>query len=549
VGRSLPAALDQIQLSRERRDAWRIEVFDLKSSTGDTIGDIVLGLTLEAITGPRDFTGDVKQFHLLEVASDFATTGVAVPSITLQVIDPNGEFDPVENPGGNGRWLRRGNAVRLYEGDSRVDSSLWPCTFTGKLVGQYGLDLNRTGGGRAIGTMKGLGREADYLNVPITTDDYSAGTTLKSIGLDIAQADMGLDIDEIDWVNWGAQVNGHLSLQFVELPPLVSIANLMMIDGMMPRFDGEGKLTQTLGLVTQNADRVYTNLRQIVNIVRPFSEANPANSVLVIGLDAETTEISQPAQDLTELHVTTGYFTQDEAIEVFWSEDQRSMANGISLKIIKSANGGLSLLGGGETFTTLPAPIGTGTVGATLTISTGFAPYIVIFLTVIYVTLAAVPDLVAALIVGETISVGRIIQAIALAAILMLMTKIGKGQYIFSGEPFENVYLELRGQAELEGLTTETRKQITISNQVLQTQADVDSVARNTLFRQQTLAATRSAEMIADLALTPDDVFEVPGPKRYQIQTYERTGTRGSAGTFATAARLTLSELTAVGFE
>jgi hypothetical protein len=360
---------------------------------------------------------------------------------------------------------------------------------------------------------------------------------------------MGLDADEIDWVNWGAQVNGHLSLQFVELPPLVAIANLMMIDGMMPRFNGEGKLTQTLGLITQNADRVYTNLRQVISIVRPFSESSPPNSVLVIGLDSETTPIAQPAQDLRELHVTTGYFTQDEAIEVFWSEDKRLLANNISLKIIKSANGGLSLLGGGEEFSTLPAPIGTGTVGATLVISTGFAPYVVIFLTVVYVTLSAIPDLVASLIIGETISVGRVIQAIALAAILILMTKIGKGHYVLSGEPFENVYLELRGQAELPGLTTETRNQITISNQVLQSQADVDSVARNQLFRQQTLAAARSAEMIPDLALTPDDVFEVPGPKRYQIQVYERSGMRSPAGTFTTAARLTLSELTAVGLE
>ncbi len=556
--RQLTEALDVIMLSRERRPAWKIEIFDIRSSTGDTINDIVRDLTLEAITGPRDFTSDVMQFDLNEQASDFASTGVSVPSLTLQVASPDKQFDPFQNAGDDGRWLRRGNVVRLYEGDTRVDDSLWPATFTGTLVGQAGVDINRTGGGRAVITVKALGREKDFIDPPLTSEDFGVGTSLNSIGTTIAQTDMGLDADEIDWISWGAQTNGHLSLQFVELPPLVAIANLMMVDGLMPRFNGEGKLTQTLGLVTQSSDRVYTNQRLLTSIVAPFNEADPVNSVLVVGLDTETTKISQEMQDLTELHVTTGYFTQDEEIPAYFTDDHRGMADNIVLEVVKSANGGLSFLGGGESFTTLPAPLGTGSVGVVIEVATGFAPYIIIFLTAVYVTLAAIPDIVTSVgVAGQTIPVGRVVQAVALAVIMLLMTKIGKAHYILRGEPFEYVYLDIRGKAEKPGLTTATRVFLKIENQVIQTQADADQVAMNQLFRQQALAIPRAISMLPDLALEPDDVFEIPAtaltgtkpPRQFQVQSSHRTGRRSAAGEFASLANLGVSELTDLGLE
>lgn len=546
-------------LSRERRPKWKIEIYDIRSSTGDTINDIVRGLTLETITGPRDFTSDITEYRLNETAGDFATSGVTVPSLDLTLPDPGdgeyGIFDPVHNSGPTelGRFLRRGNVVRLREGDSRVDEDDWPITFTGKLVGQAGVNINRTGGGQATVSVKALGRENDFLNVSLTTRDYLIGESMNAIGTDIAQADMGLDASEIEFSSWGAtQLNGHLSLQFIEIPPLVAIAGVMMGAGVMPRFNGEGKLTQSDGLITQNPDRVYTNRRLITSIVRPFSDVDPVNCVLILGLDADQIKISQPIQDLiSDLHITTGYFTNDEEIDIFWTEDRRLLAEDIVFEVIKSANGGISFLGGGESFVTIPASIGTGTIGATLTISTGYAPYILVAVGNIYISLAAIPDAVLAFGGGVTVSIGRIIQALALAIILILMTKIGKGQYRFRGAPFDFVYLELRGQHESPGLTTETRKKVQIKNQTLQTQDIVDTVAKNTYDRQQSLGSIRQVIMLPDLKLTPDDVFELPGTdlEQYQIQAQQRTGRRDAAGAFSSFATLTVAELSAIGLE
>lgn len=553
MARSLTGDLDDMMLSIERRPAFKVEVYDILSG-GDEIGDIVRDLTLATLTGPRDFTSDTMNAVLTEVASDFATTGIAVSNVTITVADPTGKFDPLltqSDPTGDGRWLRRGNVVRISEGDERIDEADWPITFTGKIVGQAGVDINRTGGGRGTVTLKAVGREADYLNIAITTADFGQGASYISIATTIATTDMGLDSDEIDWVTWGAQTNGHLSLQFVELPPLVAIANLMMVDGLMPRFDGEGKLSQSLGLVTQNPDRIYSNQDILVDIVRPFNESSPANSVTVLGLDAAMVRRDQPRQPLIELHITTGYFTWDERIEVYWSEDKRQLADNISTKIVKSVNGGLFVLGGGETISLIDSPTGDGSIGAVLEISTGFAPYLIIFFTILYVVLAAIPDaVITALFGGTTIPVGRIIQAFALASILLLMTKIGKGHYIFRGEPFEFVYQELKAIAEADGLTSETRIEITINNQVIQTQSDCDDVARNQLFRLQALGSVRQiAQSSGDLRLTPDDVFEIPGARQFQVVNFQRTLVRPPPGQAPPVARLQCSELTALGLE
>ncbi len=558
MGRILTGQLDAIQLSFERRPAWRIEIFDTVSSVADTINQIVRGDDLEAITGPLDWTGDTVEFGHTSVASDYATTGVAVPSLTLGIVDPgDSRLDPVRFPTGLGRYLRRGNTVRLYQGDSRVDPLDWPATFTGRLVGQAGVDINRTTGdeGQALITMKALGREADFINIPMTSDDYGPGLSLNAIALDIAQADMGLDLSEIDFSSWGSSLNGHLSLQFYELPPIVAIANLMMVDGNMPRFNGLGILTQSDGLITQNPARIYTSGRIIRNIVRPFSEDDPYNCVKITGLANVQSKITQALQDLiSDLHVTVGFFTQDAAIDIPWSEDMTQLAENIEFIVIQSANAGLNILGGGEEFTTIAAPIGTGSVGGTVIISTGYAGALLVFLGITYVHLAAIPDAVLAFGGGVTVAIGRIIQAFALALMLLLMTKIGKGQYVFRGQPFEFVYKELNGIAELDDppLTTQTRNKLTIMNQVIQTQSDVDSVARNMLDRQQALGSMRTVLMIPDLVLEPDDVFRLPGiagDEDYQVQSITYVGKRAEDGGYQGYAQLSVSELTAVGLE
>lgn len=538
MARSLSIDLNLIQTSPKRQPAYKVEVYDVRS-TSDTIGDIVRGLTLNPTTGPRDFSADVLSVQFDEQISDIVDA-VSSNVIGLVVADPNGVFDPfnaIADPTGDGRWLRRGNVVRIREGDSRVDDSLWPVTFTGKLVGQAGTLTSRDPESARRIVMQAVGREADFLRYKNTSRSFDIGTTYLAMGTDIAQSDMALDADEIDFAGWGATTAGQ-PVQFVDEPPMVSLARLMFVDGFVPRFDGEGKLTQSQAFATGVPDRIYTDDGLISAMDRPFSKIDPPNSVVVKGLSSVMTKVVQPRQRLAELTITTGFFTQDETIDVFWSEDKTILAQNVSTEVVRSVNGGLSVLGGGESFSFLPSPNGLeGFIGVTAEFSTGYAPWLIVFLTATYVALSWVPDQVVTVPLlgqGFTINVGSAAAAAALAAALIIMTKIGRGNYQFMGEPFEYVFAEIVARAEIDGTLSQDVVELVIENHLVNTQADADDLARDVLFEQQAKGNPRSFVGPHDLVLEPNDTFEVLSGRLFKVKRISRTLQRGLTAPVAT---------------
>jgi len=530
--RALTTDLDIIQTSPSgRRPGFKVEIYDVRSS-GDTIGDIVRGLTLEALTGPRDFTADTISVSIEEKAGDFVESGISGSSVSLSIIDPNDQFDPfnvIANPTGNGRWLRRGNVVRIYEGDERVPKADWPITFTGVLQGQAGNLFSRDpNASPKIVVMQAVDRSAGFLRYPKNSDSFAIGATYLSMATAIATNDMGLDADEISFTGWGAQVTGQ-PFQMVEDPPLFHIAQLMMPSGFLPIFTGEGKLTQTQPLLIASPDRAYTDDGLFIAINRPFNQISPANRVVVVGLEKFLSKAVQPRQQLVEASLTTGYFTQGETLEVYWSEDRTLLAENIAGKVDKSINGGLSVLGGSEDFQDIGSPGGQeGTIGSRLEIESGFAPWLLVFLLVTYLVLSWIPDeVVTALVAGFTINVGSAAAAAALAAALLVMTKIGRGVYRWFGDPFEYVLKEIREIAERDDILTADRIQVLIENHAINSVTDARNLARDVLFEQHARAQPRQITMIHDLKLVPHDVFERPGNRFYLVEKISRTLQRG----------------------
>lgn len=544
MARSLAYSLDRRQLHPERRPAWKVYLYDVRS-TSDTIRTIVRGLELQTLTGPLDITENVARVEIQERAGDFVGAGIASSSVTLSIIDETpGQLDSVWDPQFSAdddslpaRFLRRDNVIRIKEGDEAVDEDDWPWTFTGFLVGQAGVDRGRAAGesGRSLISVAAVSREAKYVNQSRTSAEFASGAAYLTMGTEVATNVMGLDSDEIDFSGWGSRTTGLL-VQFVEQSPLVSIAQVMFPDGYLPRFDGEGKLTQTAGEITKSPARIYTNLATIRHIAKPYSDLNPVNSVEVVGLDKVKTKVVQQRQPLAQVDVTTGFFTNGEEIRAYWSDDRTQLAENVKIDIQKSVNGGLSALGGGETWRLILAENQVDiSIGAELILDTGYAPYIIVFLTGVYVALAAIPDgVVTALFGGSTIPYGRIIQAIALAAVLYMMTRIGRGQYEFVGDPVEWVYKEIRAIAELESLSSEELNRVTVENHLIQEQSWADDSARVILFRQQAKGNPRTVTALHDLRLEPDDVFEIPGNRRFLIETISRALVRRAEEVLAT---------------
>ncbi len=548
MARTLIFPLDQTQISvTARQPKWKIEIYDVRS-TADTIRQVVQQVTaaspptLATLTGPRDFTGDVLQATITETAGDFVE-GVSATTVQLQIADPNGVFDPfntIGNPTGDGRWLRRGNVVRIKEGDARIPEADWPITFTGRLVGQAGTLTSRDPSAPPqIIHCEAASRESDFLKRRINSASFPIGTSHLTIANSIATEDMNLDLDEINFAGFGTDLVFQ-PIQIGDEQPMVSLARIMFVDGFVPKFDGRGVLTQALGLITGIPVRTYFDDTFAASVDRPHSKLDPPNSVTIRGLNKDMTKILQPVQLLAELSLTIGYFTQDETIEVPWSEDQTQLAQNVYVDTLRSVNGGLTFLGADEDFTEISAgPTFEGSVGMRCDFTTGFAPWLIIFFLVEYLALTWIPDIVVVLglgaSTGETINTGSSAAGLALAAAMLIMMKIGRGNYAFIGEPFEYVHEEISALAELDGLLSEDIVELEIENHLISDQDKLDALARDVLFEQQAKGSPRLFRQLYDLRLETNDEFRGLSGRDFKIKQIARTLIRTTDGGVALA--------------
>lgn len=539
MARTLTNDMRQVMLAERSMPQFVIEIYDIRSGQ-DTIRDIIIENTLDDLTGPLNITEYVKTARLVDTGGDFTTNGVGGSTLSIGLKAEADIFSAtalLDDPTSNARFARRGNFVRVREGDARVDFAEWPITFSGVIIGTPGLLETRTGSGDLRYTLQAVSREIGFLKTVRTSDKFGAGTTFNAMATDIAQSDMGLDSDEIEFSNWGGDVSA-LTQQLADQPPLVSIAMLMFVDSLTPRFDGEGKLVDSNPIISKPASWYYTDMEMFQSIEQPFTNVNPANVVIVTGLNDEMTEVNHPRQRLATLSITTGYFTFDESNDVYWSEDHRLLARNVNMEVRKAVQGGIGrIFGFSEKMELLPSEMGFSTlpnasVGCTVTVGTGFVSLLLVMLTASYLGASFIPDAWVGFGSGPTISIGRIIQALMLIQILLIMTRIGRGIYDFVGDPFEYVYAEISGEARVANIAVEDEVLLTIENHLLGSQTAVDEAARDVLFRKQAENFPRTIKMRRDLYLEVDDVFEIPGDRKFLITQIARTLTRGRPAGF-----------------
>lgn len=536
MARTLPFELDKIMKgeTETREPRYQVLLYDVRSTT-DTMRNIVVGDELEVMTGPFDITDFVREGKILEQAGSYASNGVASTNVGLQVIDPNGVFDPLltrSDPTIDGRFFRSGNVVRIIQGDAQVDEEDWLITFTGELIGQAGHNRNRTTGESFV-TLRALSREATFINYQRTSEEFLIGTSHFEAAQSVAVNEMGLDSDELDFPSFGTQLIAHKVVQLADENPITMLAQIMFLDSIIPHFTGEGKLSAIADRATGAPGRIYVGRDHILSIVRPASDVQPPTTIVIIGLDSDLSRVNMPRQVLATLDITTGYFTPPERIQVVWKDDKTLFADNVKLKVYTSVNGGLSFLGGGESIDLIPSgdPDQIGIVGAYLIAETGFAPWLIVFFMVTYIVFAFIPDNVLTFGFGAqegfTISIGRMIQAVALASAMLVMSKLGRGSYAFLGDPFEYVYKEIRRSAKVAGTAEFDENVLTLENAMVSSNDQADGVAFQVLFRQQAEKSPRTIAMIHDLGLEANDIFEFNDDgSRYLAHTISQTLTR-----------------------
>lgn len=525
MARALSSTLDGIQISTVRRPKYKVEVFDVRGTEADTtpttISDVVLGNPLPTSVGPRDFTGDTISVQMEERTGDYIAGGIAASDITITIVDGDGALDPVS--GSNGRWLRQRNVVRITEGDAAVPEADWPVTFTGVLTGQPGLSSGRVTGARTL-TAKAVSREAGFLKLSKTSVKFAEGTSYSTMVETEAQTGLGLDAAETSLPAFGTNLTKQAVTQFVEQSPLVAIAQLGFPDGLLPRFDGQGKLILSDSNITKGAARSYANTDGVVrNIERPFIELNGFNEVIVRGLEPVLTPVVGDQQVLATANMTLGFFTTSKKIPIRFSDDNRLQGDNTTLKTISSINDGIIPLGS-ETWVPDIDGVSTYAIGGTIDIRSPYKPAITTLTIVTQVVAAVIPDIAPPL-GGPTISVGKVAWSLVLMVILTILQTVNTGQYEILGEPVEFVFQELKATARIKGVAPVDRRTLDLENHLLDSQGACDTAAVRILNLAQARQNIRQVEMVHDLLLEPDDIFTHDG-RSYMIQSISRTLTR-----------------------
>jgi hypothetical protein len=516
--RGLSLAFDAIVLGPVQMPLFKIEVWDLRSTRDEaspsTINDVVIGNPMPAIVGPRDFTADVDVVNYEGNAGDYTQNGVVASAASFTVQTLVGDLEPVT--GTNGRWLRQGNAVRVTYGDEQVPEADWVPLFTGTIHGQPGLRQGAVSGTSVV-SVTAVSREAPFMKLEETSSAFNENTSIFDMAESVVQNEMGLATSEYSFPPFGAVTTGVETTQLVDVSPLVMLAQLGFQDGLMPRFDGEGVLILTNGITTKPPARVYTVEDAMVQeITRPPVELNAANTVTVLGLDPNLSEVVMPRQVLNDINISLGFYTPKKKIEVWFSEDHTQMARDTALHVIASVDSGIIKLGG-QSWTEYTDPTSGIALSGQLTVKSAYMPVILAMTAVTLVLSCVLPD-ISLPFGGATIPIGKIALSIILVIVQTITQTHGAGVFEITGKPVEFVHAEVKGTARKKGTRVAEEDSLTVSNHLLQTQPVCKTVAERILIREQQLQNDRAITAVYDPALVPDDVFEHSDGTRYLIQ-------------------------------
>jgi len=531
MARALDATLDSLILNAEhRRPAYEILIYDIRSTEGDPnptlINDIVklnnpTPPSIPTIVGPLEFTPFVDELRVTETSGDYTKAGVAASSLafTVPLANETEVFDPLSGED-ESRWLRQRNVVVLREGDQAVDREFWPITFTGSLVGQPGYSNTERGGAPPILDIVCVGREVGYLRQTHTSDDFPEAVTLTTIVNSLA-TDMGLDpIEELDMPNFDSWQSCHTSLQFVDESLLTSMSRSMFPLGYMPRFLGNGKLGASDGVITKTPVRVYSDDAIIKNVNRPRVDESGERVVRIKGLSCEMSEQEQEEQALATANITMGFWASSARIKVSWSDDGSMQARDARLRILTSINDGLIPFGSEDFLLTTIQSDGGSTDGV-IAIDVLLALKLLVTVGAILGAFS-IPDHTT-LPGAPTTPVGSIIQGGVLTIVNQLLLRAGNGQYEIVGRPFEYIFKEVVGVAQVKGDFPDEENELIIENHMITSQSMANEVAVRELKRMRAKVNLRNVDALHDLKLEPDDVFEDAQGSRYFITSINRT--------------------------
>ena len=132
---------------------------------------------------------------------------------------------------------------------------------------------------------------------------------------------------------------------------------------------------------------------------------------------------------------------------------------------------------------------------------------------------------------GWTIPWGKILQAQASIAIMLIMMSMGSAQYEIWGTPYDYAYLEKQSIAVEDGLEYWLENEKEIKNDFIGTHDQADTIAVTELIWEKVLSNPRKISIVDDPRLEVGDIVALPDGRKVVITALSKTIKRGEVST------------------
>jgi hypothetical protein len=461
------------------------------------------------------------------------------------------------------KTVRDNTPIRVYQGDRRIPIDEWICVFTGVIRGnpaitEYSRDESKTG----TMSIVAVERAEAFLNTKVTSESYLKDTDIGKAVVETAIKYMGLYRDEINIGNQDYTI-GHPQSQLVDIEIMNGLAQMLFCSGKKPKFDSEGYLCAADTDLDKAPIRVHDTMDLIITITREAVMTAINNSVRLLGLDDDLTEVVEREKRLAHGTITSGFFESVVRQKVSFSETEGTEQGGRRAKNIRfdSKRESLGQLFGEEvSWQPIMEDDGVTCFGGNIVFDTGYDATIREVLLGVWLA-AKLDQLIAGLIAAAiglesaaasypygtagglsaagtalmAAQIGEYTASIAMMGIILSLIEMGRVEWTVYGEPFQWVYQQLCATAQVSGLLTHEIRELQLKNDWLY---DIDTLqlrAKDLLKRELIKGWSYEIIMMDDPFLEVDDVIQI-GTRKYYITKISKRISRKPDGTMTMTA-------------
>lgn len=293
-----------------------------------------------------------------------------------------------------------------------------------------GISDYRVSRGEKAMTVLARSRDAAWRETRITTRTYALGTPTALIVRDIA-LQLGMQDAELVSLGLGTYVT-RSAVQLSGISAWAALEQVMHPSGLSPMLDALGRLYGYSRDVLREADVSLTSDR--VESFAGSRAAMPITSLTLRWRAPKMATVAQPERVLGETSMGAGFFKLRQVNRVYFSEDRTQRATDLRLRVVESVN---RLLPVAEEHLEAIDTDSAARTGAAVVVTTrAYVPALLGTFAAGIMFAAATPDGVA---IGVTIPRGRVAQAAATLALMILIMSVGHGQYQVLGKPLKAV--------------------------------------------------------------------------------------------------------------